>query len=101
MKHRPMIVLLQQRVWLLWKDDDEDNGCDGCGCEVLPELGGWGSKETVREQKLYGELSTDQRRKLEQLTGSFSTSFRFYSVKFNIFATTPISSSTRYEAGVA
>ncbi|GFO02943.1 hypothetical protein PoB_002944800 [Plakobranchus ocellatus] len=31
------------------EEDDEGGGCDGCGCEVLPKLGGWGSKKTVKE----------------------------------------------------
>ncbi|GFN80223.1 hypothetical protein PoB_000672900 [Plakobranchus ocellatus] len=31
------------------KDGDEDSGHDDCGCEVLPEVGGWGSKETMKE----------------------------------------------------
>ncbi|GFN77262.1 hypothetical protein PoB_000376800 [Plakobranchus ocellatus] len=42
------------------------------GWEVLPELGGWGSKETVM---LGDELCREERRELEKLSGPFSSDF--------------------------
>ncbi|GFO34862.1 hypothetical protein PoB_006136700 [Plakobranchus ocellatus] len=54
------------------EDDDEVSGCDDCGCEVLPKLGGRGSEETVKDLKFSEDLSTGRRRELREFAGCFS-----------------------------
>ncbi|GFO27412.1 Zinc finger protein [Plakobranchus ocellatus] len=44
-------------------------------CEALPELGGWGSKETVNDLKFGDELTLDQRRQLEEVALMYSSIF--------------------------
>ncbi|GFO11627.1 hypothetical protein PoB_003813200 [Plakobranchus ocellatus] len=36
--------------------DDECNSCNGCGCEVLPELGGWVLLNDRPEQRLLADI---------------------------------------------
>ncbi|GFO28939.1 hypothetical protein PoB_005544400 [Plakobranchus ocellatus] len=57
------------------KDRDEGNCGDDSGCEVLPELDGWDSKETVKDLKFGDDLSTEQQYELEELAGCFSAFF--------------------------
>ncbi|GFN92299.1 hypothetical protein PoB_001880500 [Plakobranchus ocellatus] len=45
------------------EDDDEDSGCDNCGCEVLPELGGWSDQ--------HGEKLLEDRPDLRLLADTF------------------------------
>ncbi|GFO36259.1 Zinc finger protein [Plakobranchus ocellatus] len=40
--------------------DDQGSSYDACSCEVLSQLGCWGSKETVKNLKLGHELTTEQ-----------------------------------------
>ncbi|GFR80743.1 zinc finger protein [Elysia marginata] len=44
-------------------------------CETLPELGGWGSNETVNDLQYGDQLSPDQRRQLEEIASSYSSIF--------------------------
>ncbi|GFN96040.1 Zinc finger protein [Plakobranchus ocellatus] len=44
-------------------------------CEALPELGGWGSEETVNDLKYGDELTLDQRRQLEEVAVTYSSIF--------------------------
>ncbi|GFN76273.1 hypothetical protein PoB_000277900 [Plakobranchus ocellatus] len=56
--------------------EDKGSGCDDRSCEVLPELGGWVSKETAKDLEFGGDdLSAEQRRELEELAGCFSYIF--------------------------
>ncbi|GFO41696.1 hypothetical protein PoB_006820100 [Plakobranchus ocellatus] len=48
MRHRRVMVLCRQRVWLLWKTTTRVADVM-TGREVSPELGSWGSKETVKD----------------------------------------------------
>ncbi|GFO25523.1 Zinc finger protein [Plakobranchus ocellatus] len=43
--------------------------------EALPELGGWGSEETVNGFKYGDELTLDQRRQLEEVAFTYSSIF--------------------------
>ncbi|GFO28930.1 hypothetical protein PoB_005543500 [Plakobranchus ocellatus] len=56
MRHRKVPAARMNAV----EDDDKGSGCDDCDCEILPELGGWGSKETVKDLMFDYELSTEQ-----------------------------------------
>ncbi|GFO25059.1 hypothetical protein PoB_005156400 [Plakobranchus ocellatus] len=56
-------------------DDDMASSCDDCGCEVLPMLGGWGSKETAKDLKFGDMLSAEHRRELEDSTSLSSSIF--------------------------
>ncbi|GFO45342.1 reverse transcriptase [Plakobranchus ocellatus] len=47
-------------------EDLEGEHFNDSECEVLPELGGWDSKETVNDLKFGDELTLDQRRQLEE-----------------------------------
>ncbi|GFO25698.1 hypothetical protein PoB_005220300 [Plakobranchus ocellatus] len=47
--------------------DDEESSCNEWGCDVLPELSGWGCKEIEKELKFDDELSTEQQSELEEL----------------------------------
>ncbi|GFO13294.1 Zinc finger protein [Plakobranchus ocellatus] len=53
--------------------EDEDNSCNDC--DVLPELGGWGSKESVKYLKFGNDLSAEQQHELEELAGCFHSIF--------------------------
>ncbi|GFO29427.1 Zinc finger protein [Plakobranchus ocellatus] len=44
-------------------------------CEALPELGGWGSEETVNDLKYGDELTLDQRRQLKEVAVTYSSIF--------------------------
>ncbi|GFR96684.1 zinc finger protein [Elysia marginata] len=56
-------------------EDIEGEHFNDSDCEFLPELGGWGSNETVNDQ--YGDqLTLDQRRQLEDNASSYSSIFR-------------------------
>ncbi|GFS26058.1 zinc finger protein [Elysia marginata] len=44
-------------------------------CETLPELGGWGSNETVNDLQYGDQLTPDQRRQLEEIASSYSSIF--------------------------
>ncbi|GFN83854.1 Zinc finger protein [Plakobranchus ocellatus] len=57
---------------------------EGSSCEVLPELGGWGSKETVKDLKFVNEL----------LIGGAPYPVKF----FDTFAETPVSITLSYKA---
>ncbi|GFO43376.1 Zinc finger protein [Plakobranchus ocellatus] len=59
-------------------EDLEGEHVNDSDCEALPELGGWGSEETVNDLKYGDGLTLDQRRQLEEvaLTCSFIFSDR-------------------------
>ncbi|GFS23664.1 Gypsy retrotransposon integrase-like protein 1 [Elysia marginata] len=44
-------------------------------CETLPELGGWGSNETVNDLEYGDILTSDQQRQLEEIASSYSSIF--------------------------
>ncbi|GFO01376.1 gypsy retrotransposon integrase-like protein 1 [Plakobranchus ocellatus] len=44
-------------------------------CEALPELGGWGSKESVIDLKYGDGLTLDQRKQLEEVAVTYSSIF--------------------------
>ncbi|GFR66735.1 zinc finger protein [Elysia marginata] len=44
-------------------------------CETLPELGGWGSNETVNDLQYGDPLTLDQRRQLAEIASSYSSIF--------------------------
>ncbi|GFO25266.1 Zinc finger protein [Plakobranchus ocellatus] len=48
-------------------EDLEGEHFNGGDCEALPELGGWGSEETVNDLKYGDELTLHQRRQLEEV----------------------------------
>ncbi|GFO42732.1 hypothetical protein PoB_006923700 [Plakobranchus ocellatus] len=87
-------------------EDDEGNSCDGCGCEVLREVGGWSSKDMVDDLRFGDGLSTKQRRELEELKGSLLSPITWFDNSeggpdrvnvFNTCETTPVSGALRNE----
>ncbi|GFN91851.1 Pol polyprotein [Plakobranchus ocellatus] len=44
-------------------------------CEALPELGGWGSEESVNDLKYDDGLTLDQRKQLEEVAVTYSSIF--------------------------
>ncbi|GFO25446.1 Zinc finger protein [Plakobranchus ocellatus] len=56
-------------------EDLEGEHFNDSDCEALPELGGWGSKETVNDLKFGDELTLDQRRQLEEVALMYSSIF--------------------------
>ncbi|GFO00799.1 Zinc finger protein [Plakobranchus ocellatus] len=56
-------------------EDLEGEHFNDSDCEALPELGGWGSKETVNDLKFGDELTLDQRRQLEEVALIYSSIF--------------------------
>ncbi|GFN80850.1 beta-1,3-galactosyl-o-glycosyl-glycoprotein beta-1,6-n-acetylglucosaminyltransferase-like [Plakobranchus ocellatus] len=56
-------------------EDLEGEHFNDSDCEAIPELGGWGSKETVNDLKFGDELTPDQRRQLEEVALMYSSIF--------------------------
>ncbi|GFO09026.1 gypsy retrotransposon integrase-like protein 1 [Plakobranchus ocellatus] len=56
-------------------EDLEGEHFNDSDCEALPELGGWGSEETVNDLKYGDELTLDQRRQLEEVALTYSSIF--------------------------
>ncbi|GFO12515.1 gypsy retrotransposon integrase-like protein 1 [Plakobranchus ocellatus] len=56
-------------------EDLESEHFNDSDCEALPELGGWGSEETVKDLKYGDELNLDQRRQLEEVALTYSSIF--------------------------
>ncbi|GFR93679.1 zinc finger protein, partial [Elysia marginata] len=53
----------------------EDEHFNDSDCETLPELGIWGSNETVNDLQYGDQLTPDQRRQLEEIASSYSSIF--------------------------
>ncbi|GFS12946.1 Pol polyprotein [Elysia marginata] len=56
-------------------EDIEGEHFNDSDCETLPELGGWGSNETVNDLQYGDQLTPDQRRQLEEIVSSYSSIF--------------------------
>ncbi|GFS23678.1 Gypsy retrotransposon integrase-like protein 1 [Elysia marginata] len=56
-------------------EDIEGEHFNDSDCETLPELGGWGSNETVNDLQYGDQLTPDQRRQLEEIASSYSSIF--------------------------
>ncbi|GFR92549.1 Pol polyprotein [Elysia marginata] len=56
-------------------DDIEGEHFNDSDCETLPELGGWGSNDTVNDLQYGDQLTPDQRRQLEEIASSYSSIF--------------------------
>ncbi|GFN79108.1 Zinc finger protein [Plakobranchus ocellatus] len=56
-------------------EDLEGEHFNDSDCEALPELGGWGSEETVNVLNFGDELTLDQRRQLEEVALTYSSIF--------------------------
>ncbi|GFO36303.1 Zinc finger protein [Plakobranchus ocellatus] len=56
-------------------EDLEGEHFNDSDCEALPELGGWGSKETVNDLKYGDGLTLDQRKQLEEVAVTYSSIF--------------------------
>ncbi|GFR81445.1 Pol polyprotein [Elysia marginata] len=56
-------------------EDIDGEHFDDSDCKTLPELGGWGSYETVNDLLYGSQLTPDQRRQLEEITSSYSSIF--------------------------
>ncbi|GFN90363.1 Zinc finger protein [Plakobranchus ocellatus] len=56
-------------------EDLEGEHFNDSDCKALPELGGWGSEETVNDLKYGDELTLDQRRQLEEVALTYSSIF--------------------------
>ncbi|GFR57923.1 zinc finger protein [Elysia marginata] len=56
-------------------EDIEGEHFNDSDCETLPELGGWGSNETVNDLQYGDQLTQDQRRQLEEIASSYSSIF--------------------------
>ncbi|GFO06086.1 Zinc finger protein [Plakobranchus ocellatus] len=56
-------------------EDLEGEHFNDSDCEALPELGGWGSEETVNDLKYGEEMTLDQRKQLEEVAVTYSSSF--------------------------
>ncbi|GFR75371.1 zinc finger protein [Elysia marginata] len=56
-------------------EDIEGKHFNDSDCEILPELGGWGSNETVNDLQYGDQLTPDQRRQLEEIASSYSSIF--------------------------
>ncbi|GFO34008.1 Zinc finger protein [Plakobranchus ocellatus] len=56
-------------------EDLEGEHFNDCDCEALPELGWWGSEETVNDLKYGNELTLDQRKQLEEVAVTYSSIF--------------------------
>ncbi|GFO26537.1 Pol polyprotein, partial [Plakobranchus ocellatus] len=56
-------------------EDLEGEDFNDSDCEALPELGGWGSEETVNDLKYGDGLTLDQRKQLEEVAVSYSSIF--------------------------
>ncbi|GFO26427.1 Zinc finger protein [Plakobranchus ocellatus] len=56
-------------------EDLEGEHFNDSDCEALPELGGWGSEETVNDLKYDDKLTLDQRRQLEEVALTYSSIF--------------------------
>ncbi|GFS27674.1 zinc finger protein [Elysia marginata] len=56
-------------------EDIEGEHFNDSDCETLPELGGWGSNETVKDLQYGDQLTPDQRRQLEEIASSYSSFF--------------------------
>ncbi|GFR61693.1 zinc finger protein [Elysia marginata] len=56
-------------------EDIEGEHFNDSDCETLPELGGWGSNETVNDLQYGDQLTPDQRRQLEETASSYSSIF--------------------------
>ncbi|GFN85124.1 Zinc finger protein [Plakobranchus ocellatus] len=89
------------------EDDDENNSCDGCGCEVLPEIGCWRSKDTMDDLRFGDGLSTKQQRELEELKDSLLSPTTWFDNSegdrvnvFNTCGTTPVSGTLCNETDV-
>ncbi|GFO45968.1 Zinc finger protein [Plakobranchus ocellatus] len=54
-------------------EDLEGEHFNDSDCEALPELGGWGSEETVNDLKYGDGLTLDQRRQLEEVAVTYSS----------------------------
>ncbi|GFR58487.1 zinc finger protein [Elysia marginata] len=57
-------------------EDIEGEHFKDSDCETQPELGGWGSNETVNDLQYGDQLTPDQRRHLEEIASSYSSVFR-------------------------
>ncbi|GFR68184.1 zinc finger protein [Elysia marginata] len=56
-------------------EDIEGEHFNDSDCETHPELGGWGSKETVNVVQYGNQLTRDQRRQFEEIASSYSSIF--------------------------
>ncbi|GFO27345.1 Zinc finger protein [Plakobranchus ocellatus] len=56
-------------------EDLEGEHFNDSDCEALPELGGWGSEESVNDLKYGDGLTLDQRKKLEEVAVTYSSIF--------------------------
>ncbi|GFO16833.1 Zinc finger protein [Plakobranchus ocellatus] len=56
-------------------EDLEGEHFNDSECEALPELGGWGSEESVNDLKYGNGLTQDQRRQLEEVAVTYSSIF--------------------------
>ncbi|GFR79431.1 Pol polyprotein [Elysia marginata] len=56
-------------------EDIEGEHFNDSDCETLPELGGWGSNETVNNLQYGDQLTPDQRRQPEEIASSYSSIF--------------------------
>ncbi|GFS20960.1 retrovirus-related Pol polyprotein from transposon 297 [Elysia marginata] len=56
-------------------EDIEGEHFNDSDCEILPELGGWGSNETVNDLQYGDQLTPDQRRQLDEIASSYSSIF--------------------------
>ncbi|GFO06575.1 Zinc finger protein [Plakobranchus ocellatus] len=56
-------------------EDLEGEHFNDSDCEALPELGGWGSEESVNDLKYGDGLTLDQRRQLEEVAVTYSSIF--------------------------
>ncbi|GFO36119.1 Zinc finger protein [Plakobranchus ocellatus] len=56
-------------------EDLEGEHFNDSDCEALPELGGWGSEESVNDLKYGDGLTLDQRKQLEEVAVTYSSIF--------------------------
>ncbi|GFO43367.1 Zinc finger protein [Plakobranchus ocellatus] len=56
-------------------EDLEGEHFNNSDCEALPELGGWGSEESVNDLKYGDGLTLDQRKQLEEVAVIYSSIF--------------------------
>ncbi|GFR83832.1 hypothetical protein ElyMa_005984600 [Elysia marginata] len=56
-------------------EDIEGEPCNDSDCETLPELGGWGSNETVNDLQYGDQLTLYQRRQLEEIASLYYSIF--------------------------
>ncbi|GFS16439.1 zinc finger protein [Elysia marginata] len=56
-------------------EDIEGEHFNDSDCKTLPELGGWGSNETVIDLQYGNQLTPNQQRQLEEIASSYSSIF--------------------------